>query len=157
MRRISSLLIFAVCVAAGMGRAQSQTAVVRAALMVDAESGRIVPNPVIVIEKVRIRSVGGEARAGAAQLDLGDVTLLPGFVDMHTHLTTDIEGDLVNREIKETMADAALRGVRAHPGAPEAERLGQQGSCETWNGNWRSEAWSCHQTRPGWGSQPVLL
>jgi hypothetical protein len=51
MRRISSLLIFAVCVAAGMGRAQSQTAVVRAALMVDAESGRIVPNPVIVIER----------------------------------------------------------------------------------------------------------
>ena len=45
-------------------------------------------------------------------IELGDRTLLPGLMDMHTHLTLDIEGDWVHRPVKETAADAALRGAR---------------------------------------------
>ena len=45
-------------------------------------------------------------------IDLGDVTLAPGLIDLHTHLTMDIEGNWVMREVTEGAADAALRGAR---------------------------------------------
>jgi imidazolonepropionase-like amidohydrolase len=65
------------------------------------------------VEAGRIRSVGPSAApAGARVIDLGDVTLLPGLIDAHTHLTGDLEGDWVNAPVKETAADAALRGAR---------------------------------------------
>ena len=40
------------------------------------------------------------------------MTLLPGLMDMHTHLCYDLEGDWVNRAVREGAADAALRGSR---------------------------------------------
>lgn len=92
--------------------AHAQTTVVRADRMLDVESGRIVRNAVVTIEAGRIRAVGGRVPAGASVIDLGDVTLLPGLMDAHTHLGYDLEGDWVNRPVKETAADVALRGAR---------------------------------------------
>jgi imidazolonepropionase-like amidohydrolase len=87
--------------------------VIRAARMVDVMRGVLVAPAVVVVEAGRIRSVGAaEAPAGARVIDLGDVTLLPGLIDAHTHLTGDLEGDWVNAPVKETAADAALRGAR---------------------------------------------
>ena len=40
------------------------------------------------------------------------MTLLPGLIDAHTHLTFEISGDWVTRSVRELPADAALRGVR---------------------------------------------
>jgi len=37
----------------------------------------------------RIVSVGGTAPAGAQVIDLGEATLLPGFIDSHTHHATE--------------------------------------------------------------------
>jgi imidazolonepropionase-like amidohydrolase len=45
-------------------------------------------------------------------MDLGDVTLLPGLMDMHVHLTFDIGPGAFERAVKETAADEALRGAR---------------------------------------------
>ncbi len=90
-----------------------QITVVRAARMVDVTKGELVSPAVLVIADGRIRSIGaGSVPAGARTLDLGDLTLLPGLIDVHTHLTTDLEGDWVTRPIRELPADAALRGVR---------------------------------------------
>lgn len=87
--------------------------VVRAARMVDIESGALVQNAVVVMRGDRIEAVNpAQTPEGAVVVDLGDVTLLPGLIDMHTHLTSDLEGDWVNRGVRETAADAALRGVR---------------------------------------------
>ena len=49
--------------------------------------------------------------ADARTIDLGDLTLLPGLIDAHTHLTFDISGDWVTRSVTELPADAALRGA----------------------------------------------
>lgn len=87
--------------------------VVRAASMLDVESSRMVQHALVLVEDGRIKSVGpAEVPAEAQVIDLGDRTLLPGFIDMHTHLTGDLEGDWVNRVVKATAADAALRGAR---------------------------------------------
>lgn len=90
---------------------QSSPIALRAARMVDVTRGIIVSNPVIIIQGDRIQSVGGPVPNGARLIDLGDVTLLPGFMDMHVHLTSDLIGDWVTRNVRETAADEALRGA----------------------------------------------
>jgi len=59
----------------------------KAARLFDGTSDAVVTNAVVIVEGTRIRSVGGPVPAGAEVIDLGDVTLLPGFIDAHTHLS----------------------------------------------------------------------
>ena len=88
-----------------------EVVVVRAARMLDVVKGEIVSPGVVTIQGDRILSVGRADAPTARVLDLGDVTLLPGLTDVHTHLTSDLEGDWVNRPVHETAADEALRGA----------------------------------------------
>ena len=98
---------------AGSATAQQQSIVVRAARMVDVTKGQLVAPAVLVISGDKIRSVGAsDVPAGARTIDLGDLTLMPGLIDAHTHLTMDISGDWVTRSVRELPADAALRGAR---------------------------------------------
>lgn len=91
----------------------NQTLVVRANRMLDVTSGRIIPNATVVIENGRIKSVNPQTvPAGAQTIDLGDMTLLPGLIDTHTHLTFDIEGEWLHRAVTSTAGDDALRGAR---------------------------------------------
>ncbi|MGH9804370.1 MAG: amidohydrolase family protein [Candidatus Acidiferrales bacterium] len=94
--------------------AQAQEAVVlRAARLLDVMAGRVVENAVIVIEDGRIVGVNpASAPEEATTIDLGDVTLLPGLIDTHVHLTGDLDRDSFNRFIREAAPDAALRGAR---------------------------------------------
>jgi imidazolonepropionase-like amidohydrolase len=64
---------------------------IHAARMLDVESGRIVANPLVLVEGDKIVSVspGGSAPAGTQVIELGDVTLLPGLIDVHVHITGD--------------------------------------------------------------------
>ncbi|MCA1814818.1 MAG: amidohydrolase family protein [Acidobacteria bacterium] len=69
--------------------------VVRAARMLDVRSGAFVNNPVVVVEGDKIVSVGSNLAvpAGARVIDLGDVTLLPGLIDCHTHVLLEPEDE----------------------------------------------------------------
>jgi imidazolonepropionase-like amidohydrolase len=72
--------------------AQSQTTVLRAGKLFDPESGQLLDQPLVVISGNKITAVGGAntpVPSGAMLIDLGDATLLPGFIDVHTHLTSD--------------------------------------------------------------------
>jgi imidazolonepropionase-like amidohydrolase len=89
----------------------SQVAVVRAARMLDVTTGKIRSPVVVTIVNGRIASVGSDSPSGAAVTDLGDVTLVPGFIDSHVHLTLEIEGDWTLRPAREGAPDEALRGV----------------------------------------------
>jgi imidazolonepropionase-like amidohydrolase len=79
--------------------------------MLDVRSGELLKNVVVVVEKERIQAVNTNSTgSGAQQLDLGEMTLLPGLIDMHVHLSYDWES--LNAVGQETSADAALRGAR---------------------------------------------
>jgi imidazolonepropionase-like amidohydrolase len=60
----------------------------RAARLLEIESGRIVSPAEVVVQGGRIVEVGSAVKqpAGAQVIDLGDCTLLPGLIDAHVHL-----------------------------------------------------------------------
>ncbi len=108
--RITLIFLLILCTAMP---AAAQPTVLRAARMLDVDGGRIVEDAVVVVEDGRIRAVNpARVPEGATVIDLGDVTLLPGLTDLHTHLTGDLSGDWVTRPVRETAADAALRGAK---------------------------------------------
>src|ERR1700746_1698126 len=70
----------------------TQSIVIRAAPLFDPGSGRMIDSPVVIVSGNHIESVGGREVAtpsDARIMDLGDATLLPGFTDVHTHLTSN--------------------------------------------------------------------
>jgi imidazolonepropionase-like amidohydrolase len=73
------------------GGAQAKTVAVTAERLLDVKTGKYLEKPLLVIEDGRIAKVGkaGDAiPAGAERVDLAGVTLLPGLIDMHVHLTS---------------------------------------------------------------------
>jgi len=72
--------------------AQADTVVVTADRMIDVLAGRVVDHPQITIVDGRITAVAAQnsaAPTGARRIDLTGMTLLPGLIDMHTHITSD--------------------------------------------------------------------
>ena len=65
--------------------------VLKAEHLFDSVSGKLVDHGVIVVSGSRIQAVGGDAKipADAQVIDLGDATLLPGFIDAHVHLSEE--------------------------------------------------------------------
>ena len=81
---------FVACIALAAAP-QGDAVVVRAARLLDVRGGAIVPNAAVVVAGGRITAVGPSERIsvppGASTIDLGDVTLLPGLIDGHVHLS----------------------------------------------------------------------
>ena len=77
----------------GFAQEKTNTVVLKAARMIDGKSNTVVENAIVVIEKEKIISAGAGASipAGASVIDLGNVTILPGLIDCHDHLTADPE------------------------------------------------------------------
>jgi imidazolonepropionase-like amidohydrolase len=130
------LLLIALSLAA-MAQAQGiepresppQTAV-RAARLIDVRAGKVIDDAVVVIEGDRIKSVGANLAvpSNARTIDLGNVTLLPGLIDAHTHLLHQYyreRGDDNANRILETAEMGAAR--RALLGAKLAREMLEAG------------------------------
>jgi len=81
--------------------APADVVAIKAARVFDSVSGNLRTNTVVVVQGTKILSVGGDAPAGARVIDLGDATLLPGFIDAHTHLTMEFQKDYYREFYKE--------------------------------------------------------
>jgi imidazolonepropionase-like amidohydrolase len=65
----------------------SQPLIIKAASYVDTSSGRLVRPAVIVVEQGRITGINPRTLPqDSTVVDLGEATLLPGLIDVHTHL-----------------------------------------------------------------------
>lgn len=87
--------------------------VLKAARVLDVVSGRMVQGATLVVEEGRITAVNpASTPEGAHVMDLGDVTLLPGFIDAHTHLVSEIGAGSFTAAVTQTLADATLGAVK---------------------------------------------
>ena len=96
-RKLTVLAFMAAACAAPLAPVTAWAAdveVVRAARLLDVATGKYLDNPQVVIPDGRITAVGkaGDAAPAGAQLvDLPGATLLPGLIDMHTHISAVAE------------------------------------------------------------------
>jgi imidazolonepropionase-like amidohydrolase len=83
---------------------------IRAAHMVDVVAGKRIDNVVVLIEGDRITQVGSGLAipVGTQTIDLGAATLLPGLIDVHTHLSSQ-SGDYYTDLFRMSPIDNAVR------------------------------------------------
>ena len=89
--RLTALFATAAALALTAFAAEAKTVAVTADKLVDVATGKEIDKPLVIIVDGRITAVGkqGDAvPAGAEHVDLPGVTLLPGLIDMHTHVTS---------------------------------------------------------------------
>jgi hypothetical protein len=69
-------------------KAKPKLVAIRAARMLDVKSGQLLRDATVLIEGDKITAVGSALNIppSAEVLNLGDVTLLPGLIDCHTHI-----------------------------------------------------------------------
>ena len=105
------LLIFII----GLQTAAAQVLAIKADSMVDVVSGKLVSPAVIVVNSGVIESINPASLPDNIKVvDLGKQILLPGLIDMHTHVTLDLfTGDeWTTATVRQTAPDWALLGVR---------------------------------------------
>jgi imidazolonepropionase-like amidohydrolase len=109
----SSLLI---ALSASLAAAQTPTSVtvLRAARLIDGRGGAALSPGMIRIEGDHIAAVATrlDVPPGATLIELGDATLLPGLIDLHTHLTNRMGVHWEDGLLSTTPAHDALWGAR---------------------------------------------
>jgi len=111
-----------------------QQIVIKAARLFDGKAEALQTPGLVVVENGKIVGVGASAvlKPGASVIDLGDATLLPGFMDAHVHLAheraLDNRQDVIDRQAR-TPAESALLATKylratLHAGFTTVRNLG---------------------------------
>ncbi len=84
--------------------------------LLDGSGSPVLEDAAVIVRDKRIQWVGPAAGATGAldvpQVNLGDVTLLPGLIDMHNHLRiSHVEGDL-SSQMRDSDVGYVLHGLR---------------------------------------------
>ena len=93
------------CLGAGTFAQEKKSAgksyVLKAARLFDGKSNALAKPGVVLVTDGKIVAAGTSAAipVGAETIDLGDATLLPGFIDAHTHLTMNYHEDYARAEL----------------------------------------------------------
>jgi imidazolonepropionase-like amidohydrolase len=109
-------MIFAHVVLADELHSAPRPIVLKAAHIFDSVSGKLEEPGVVVVAGAKIQAVGGDAKIpdDAQVIDLGEATLMPGFIDAHVHLSFEMSDKWYEDWYKEMMrfpAEQALYGA----------------------------------------------
>src|SRR5258707_7142309 len=91
--------------------APAQQILIKAGRLIDGRSAQAQTNVGILIEGERIRAVGPLAQVqaqapNASVIDLSQMTVLPGFIDAHTHLL--LQGDVTSEEYEDQLLKQSI-------------------------------------------------
>jgi imidazolonepropionase-like amidohydrolase len=77
-----------VCWSQSSNGGSSPSVAIRAARLIDVNKGEVITDAVVLIDGEKIKAFGAKLSIppGTRIMDLGNVTLLPGLIDCHTHL-----------------------------------------------------------------------
>jgi imidazolonepropionase-like amidohydrolase len=106
-RRLAVFLAILLCCFSAHAQAPKQIAI-RAGRLIDGKSDQPIANALILVENGKIVSVtpGGTPPAGALVVDLSQATVLPGFMDMHTHIL--LQGDVTAADYDEQLLKQSI-------------------------------------------------
>jgi len=95
--------------------ARAETVVLKAARLFDGRGDTTLSSAVVIVEGGKIKAVGSglAAPAGARIIDLGDATLLPGFIDAHVHLTGESSDDWYRAAVEGLRRTVPEKAIRA--------------------------------------------
>jgi len=107
MRRFAVLVIGLLCSISLSAQSPKRVAV-RAGKLIDGKSDHPIANALILIEDGKITSVtaGGTAPAGVEVIDLSHATVLPGLMDLHTHVL--LQGDVTAADYDEQLLKQSI-------------------------------------------------
>ncbi len=109
------LALFCFCISA-FAQSGTPPVVLKAARLFDGRSETLLAPAMILVQGDRIQAVGASLAvpAGATVIDLGDATLMPGFLDAHTHLAMEYPVDFNQTDLdglRLTVAERTLRRI----------------------------------------------
>ena len=99
-----------------------KTVAIRAQRLIDGKSDTVVNDAVVLVTGTKITALGSRLAipANATVIDLGDATLLPGLIDAHTHLLSEMDGtnlslqdvEMLRIVATQSTAERALLGAK---------------------------------------------
>ena len=109
MRRFLTFVFSSLLIPVGAAaQAPPHRVAIRAGRLIDGKNDKPIENALIVVEGDKIVSVsaGGSVPAGVEVIDLSKATVLPGFIDTHTHVL--LQGDVTAEEYDEQLLKQSI-------------------------------------------------
>ncbi len=170
MRRLISCLTLALLLgstcflyaANGQTSEDPEITALRADRMLDIESGRVIEDPVVIIrgDEIKAAAAGVPVPDGAGVIDLGDMILLPGLIDAHTHLLENYEAGVsesVNMVATVTMMTPARRALLGVAMGREVLEAGVTTVREVGNSGWNGDVALRDAIEAGWVAGPRIF
>ena len=107
--------VLATCAPASLAaQANESVVLIRAGQLFDGTTEAMRPNVAILIRGGRVEAVGPNITtpAGATVVDLSSWTVMPGFIDLHTHLTSDPSRGFTDGQLRNFPGYAAIVGAK---------------------------------------------